>query len=77
MKTEFRRGLTFPLSGRPDGAQLAKIARLVEGGVIRPVVDQVFGFDQTPAALDRSASGRARGKIVVRGYQSTQSEQGA
>lgn len=54
---------------RPDGAQLAEIASLVESGVIRPVVDEVFPFDQTPAALDRTASGRARGKIVVQGYR--------
>ncbi|MEZ0243091.1 MAG: zinc-binding dehydrogenase, partial [Sphingomonas sp.] len=51
----------------PDGQQLAEIARLVDAGVIRPVIDQEFAFDQTPAALDRSASGRARGKVVIRG----------
>lgn len=55
---------------RPDGGQLAEIARLAEAGIIRPVIDQVFAFDDAPAALDRSASGRARGKIVVRGHAS-------
>lgn len=52
---------------RPDGAQLAEIAKLVEAGIVRPVIDQVFPFEETPAALERSASGRARGKVIVRG----------
>jgi len=48
-----------------DGAQLGEIARLVDAGAIRPVIDQVFAFDDLPAALARSESGRARGKVVV------------
>ena len=52
---------------QPNGAQLAEIASLVESGIIHPVIDQVFPFDETPAALDHSASGHARGKIIVRG----------
>lgn len=51
---------------RPDGGQLAEIAKLVDAGVIRPVIDREFPFAETPAALDRSASGRARGKVIVR-----------
>lgn len=52
---------------RPDGGQLGEIAKLVDAGVIRPVIDREFAFDETPAALDRSASGRARGKVVIHG----------
>ena len=52
---------------RPDGGQLGEIAKLVDAGVIRPVIDQEFAFDETPAAIDRSASGRARGKVVING----------
>lgn len=48
-----------------DGAQLGEIARLVDAGAIRPVIDEVFAFDDLPAALARSESGRARGKVVV------------
>lgn len=51
---------------RADGAQLSEIATLVDAGVIRPVIDQVFNFDDTPAAMERVASGRARGKVVIR-----------
>jgi NADPH:quinone reductase-like Zn-dependent oxidoreductase len=62
-----QRGIDYSfLFMRPDGAQLAEIAKLVDAGTIRPVIDQEFAFAETPAALDRSASGRARGKVVIR-----------
>lgn len=48
-----------------DGGQLAEIARLVDAGAIRPVIDKIFAFDDLPVAVERSKSGRARGKFVV------------
>jgi NADPH:quinone reductase-like Zn-dependent oxidoreductase len=50
---------------RADGAQLAKIAKLVDAGVIRPVIDEVFDFDAIPAAMERVESGRSRGKVAI------------
>lgn len=50
---------------RADGAQLREITSLVESGAIRPVVDRVFPFEHTQAALAYVASGRAKGKVVV------------
>ncbi|TDM08797.1 MAG: NADPH:quinone oxidoreductase [Ideonella sp. MAG2] len=50
---------------RPDGAQLKEITRLVESGVIRPVIDKVFPWEATNQALDYVESGRAKGKVVV------------
>lgn len=50
---------------RADGAQLAEIAKLVDAGTIRPVIDSVFGFDETPAAIAKVESGRSRGKVVI------------
>jgi NADPH:quinone reductase-like Zn-dependent oxidoreductase len=50
---------------RADGAQLAEIAKLVDAGAIRPVIDRTFGFDDTPAAMQRVESGRSRGKVVI------------
>lgn len=62
-----QRGIDYSfLFMRPDGAQLAEIAGLVEAGIVRPVIDQHFSFGETPDALARSASGRARGKVVIR-----------
>ncbi|MDP3736042.1 MAG: NADP-dependent oxidoreductase [Hyphomonadaceae bacterium] len=61
-----KRGVDYSfLLMRADGAQLAEIAKLVDAGAIRPVIDRVFSFDETPAAMDRVESGRSRGKVVV------------
>ena len=49
-----------------DGGQLAKIAALIDAGVIRPVVDRVFPFAQTGEALAYVETGRAKGKVVVK-----------
>ncbi|MGH9093023.1 MAG: zinc-binding dehydrogenase, partial [Acidimicrobiales bacterium] len=38
---------------------------LVDAGVIRPVIDRVFDFADTAAALDYVNSGRVKGKVVV------------
>jgi NADPH:quinone reductase-like Zn-dependent oxidoreductase len=49
----------------PDGKQLAEIGTLLETGTIRPVIDQVFPFDQAKEALAYLEKGRAKGKVVV------------
>ncbi|TCU38127.1 MULTISPECIES: zinc-binding dehydrogenase [Rhizobium] len=33
---------------RPSGEQLAKLADLVDAGAVRPVIDTVYPFEQTP-----------------------------
>ena len=50
---------------RADGAQLSEISALVDAGKIRPIVDRVFDFADTVAALDYVGTGRAKGKVVV------------
>jgi NADPH:quinone reductase-like Zn-dependent oxidoreductase len=49
----------------PDGAGLEKIARLIEGGSIRPVLDRVFKFEKANEALAYVESGHTLGKVVV------------
>ncbi|MBB4277978.1 NADPH:quinone reductase-like Zn-dependent oxidoreductase [Rhizobium mongolense] len=44
---------------------MAEIARLIESGVIRPVVDKVVRFEKTGDALAYVETGRAKGKVVV------------
>ena len=51
---------------RADGQQLNEITTLIESGAITPVVEQVFAFEETAAALAYVESGRAKGKLVVR-----------
>jgi NADPH:quinone reductase-like Zn-dependent oxidoreductase len=48
-----------------NGDQLSKITTLIEAGIIRPVMDRVFAFPDTNAALAYVDKGRAKGKVVV------------
>ena len=50
---------------RAEGQQLQEIAKLIDAGAIRPVVDKVFPFAQTADALAYVETGRAKGKVVV------------
>ena len=50
---------------KPSGDQLREIAKMVEEGKIRPVVDRTFPFLETQAALDFVKSGHAKGKVVI------------
>lgn len=47
------------------GEILREVARLVDGGKVRPVVDRVFPLDRVADAHRRVESGQARGKVVV------------
>jgi NADPH:quinone reductase-like Zn-dependent oxidoreductase len=48
-----------------NGQQLSEIGKLIETGVIRPVVDKVFPFEQINEAMAYVESGRAKGKVIV------------
>jgi NADPH:quinone reductase-like Zn-dependent oxidoreductase len=50
---------------RAQGQQLSEITSLIEAGVIRPVVDKVFPFENTGDALAYVETGRAKGKVVI------------
>ncbi|RZJ40006.1 MAG: NADP-dependent oxidoreductase [Brevundimonas sp.] len=50
---------------KPDGAQLARIAGLIEAGDIRTVTDRVFPFEAINDALAYVDTRRAKGKVVV------------
>jgi NADPH:quinone reductase-like Zn-dependent oxidoreductase len=51
---------------KANGQQLREIARLIEAGAIRPVIDRVFPFESTNEALAYVESGRAKGKVVIK-----------
>ena len=44
---------------------LAELAKLIEGGQIRPVIDRRYTFDQIPEAVRYQEGGHAAGKVVV------------
>jgi NADPH:quinone reductase-like Zn-dependent oxidoreductase len=48
-----------------DGGQLGRIAKLMEEGHIRPVVDRTFPFERLNDAMTYLDSGRAKGKVTL------------
>jgi NADPH:quinone reductase-like Zn-dependent oxidoreductase len=62
-----RLGVSFSfLFMRAQGEQLSQITKLIESGVIKPVMDKVFPFEQTNDAMAYVEGGRAKGKVVVK-----------
>jgi alcohol dehydrogenase len=50
---------------KASGQQLSEITKLVEEGVIKPVLDKVYRFEEMNQAFIYATSGRAKGKVVV------------
>lgn len=50
---------------RSAGKQLQRITELIESGTGKPALDSVFPIDQFQEAFQRSASGKATGKVVL------------
>jgi NADPH:quinone reductase-like Zn-dependent oxidoreductase len=62
-----RHGVSYSfLFMRANGDQLREISRLMDSGIIRPVVDRVFPFESTSEAMAYVEEGRAKGKVVIR-----------
>ena len=62
-----QQGVTFSfLFMRAQGDQLSRITELIELGIIRPVIDKVFPFEQTNEALTYVETGRTKGKVVIK-----------
>jgi NADPH:quinone reductase-like Zn-dependent oxidoreductase len=62
-----RLGVDFSfLFMRAQGEQLNQITKLIESGVIKPVMDKVFPFEQTNEAMAYVETGRAKGKVVIK-----------
>jgi NADPH:quinone reductase-like Zn-dependent oxidoreductase len=51
---------------KPDRAELIELARLVDTGVLRPVVDAVYPLSSAREAYERGVAGHNRGKTVLR-----------
>jgi NADPH:quinone reductase-like Zn-dependent oxidoreductase len=62
-----RQGIGYEfLFMKSSGKQLEQITKLIEDGIIKIVVEKVYPFSQTNEALNHVASGRAKGKIVIK-----------
>ena len=53
------------LTARRNGDDLAELARRIDAGEVRPVVDEVFPLERATDALTRFESGAVRGKLVL------------
>jgi NADPH:quinone reductase-like Zn-dependent oxidoreductase len=61
-----RRGVRYSfLLMRASGAQLGEITKLIDSGVLRPIVDRTYPFHEAPQALAHVEGGRAKGKVVI------------
>lgn len=50
----------------PNGSHLEGIKSLIEDEKIKPVIDKVYPFEESIEAFTHLASGRAKGKIVIK-----------
>lgn len=65
-RLERRTGVEYDfLFMKPSGRELTAITTLIEQGVVKPIIDRVVPFEDIQSAFDYSASGRAKGKILV------------
>jgi NADPH:quinone reductase-like Zn-dependent oxidoreductase len=53
-------------SVQPDGAQLSKIAKLIDSAKLRPTIDRILPLTEARRAHELGENGHARGKIVLR-----------
>jgi NADPH:quinone reductase-like Zn-dependent oxidoreductase len=56
----------FSILVEPNRKELTEIARLVDAGEVRPVVDAVFPLLRAREAYERGLKGHNRGKLVLR-----------
>ncbi len=59
-------GDEIPFCGVPFHSAAPYVARLIEAGHIRPVVERVFPFEETKLALEYVETGRTKGKVVIK-----------
>lgn len=53
------------LAARRSGDDLAELARRIDAGEVRPVVDRTYELAEAPEALRHFESGSVRGKLVL------------
>lgn len=62
-----RQGVDYSfLFMQASGAQLNEIAKMIDAGTLRTIVDRVFPFAETNEALAYVETGRAKGKVVIK-----------
>jgi NADPH:quinone reductase-like Zn-dependent oxidoreductase len=54
------------LGARPNGRELAEIAKIIDAGKLAPVIDRILPLSEARRAHQLSQSGHTHGKIVLR-----------
>jgi NADPH:quinone reductase-like Zn-dependent oxidoreductase len=54
------------LGARPNGQELAEIAKIIDAGKLAPVIDRILPLSEARRAHELSRSGHTHGKIVLR-----------
>ena len=54
------------LGTRPNGQELAAIAKIIDAGTLAPVIDRILPLSEARRAHELSQTGHVRGKIVLR-----------
>ena len=54
------------VAGHPSGAELAKIAKLIDSGDLKPIVNRIVPLSEARRAHELSQTGHTHGKIVLR-----------
>ena len=54
------------VAGHPSGAQLTEIAKLIDSGEMKPVIDRILPLSEVRRAHELSQSGHTHGKIALR-----------
>ncbi len=65
LRARFSGGKMSVVTRSPSGAELQKIAALIEEGAIKPAIDKVFPLEKIVEAHRYMETGRARGKVVI------------
>jgi NADPH:quinone reductase-like Zn-dependent oxidoreductase len=61
-----RRGVRYSfLFMRASGAQLGEVTKLIDAGVLRPIVERAYPFEEARQALTHVEGGRTKGKVVI------------
>lgn len=62
-----RMGVSYSfLFMRANGAELSEITKLIDSGILRPVVDSIYPFESIKEAFAYLEKGRAKGKVIIK-----------
>ena len=53
------------LSAKPNKQDLEFLARLLENGSIKPVIDRRYPLDKTADAMNYLSQGHSTGKVII------------